>query len=124
LAHGSANKTNYLKPVGNFSVGVTSGRHGISTANTYATNIMRAGVSPDNRESQGRDGGSMHGETSVIDELNSGRGEENSYDLRPSKHFEGSIGPNSTGPPQNFTAMMNNTMTKKFDMTRGMTHSI
>lgn len=84
---------------------------------------MRAGISPENRDSHGRDGGSMHGETSVIDELNSGRG-ENSYDLRPSKQFEGSIGPNSTGPPQNFTSMMNNTMTKKFDHTRGVTHSI
>lgn len=86
-----------MKPIGNISVGITSGRQGVSTANTYATNLMRVGVSPGNRESLGRDGGSMHGETSVIDELNSGRGDENSYDLRPSKQFEGSIGPNSTG---------------------------
>lgn len=36
--HGIPNSyASQLKPVGNISVGVTSGRHGVSTANTYAT---------------------------------------------------------------------------------------
>lgn len=56
-----------LKPIGNISVGVTSGRHGISTANTYATNPIKGlGITTPQRESQHYEYGSAHGETSVI----------------------------------------------------------